>query len=79
MSWCGRSEPAAVGSKSSSTMATTLVVEVPGVVQRSDRPATEEDRKGERFRSSTVSTPPKVDVPREAQRSDRPAVEEDHR
>jgi hypothetical protein len=52
----------ATGSKSTSTVATMLVVEAPGVGRRSGRPATEEDRRRERWRPSTVSTSLEVDA-----------------
>jgi hypothetical protein len=63
LSWCGMSELAVAGSKSSSTVATMLVVETAGAARRLERPATEEDCRGGRRGLSTVSTPPEVDAP----------------
>jgi hypothetical protein len=67
------------GSKSSSTVATTSVVEAPGVMRRSGRPTTKEDHRGEHCRSSMMCMPPQVDTPGAVQRSGRPAAEEDRR
>jgi hypothetical protein len=77
LSWCGRSGPAAAGSKSSSTVPTMLVVEAPDLAQKLGRPAAEEDCRRECWGSSTMSTLPEVDAPWATQMSDQSATEED--